>query len=262
MRPLHVLPSTTSHKHEALLPTLDVFARLGFLDLDLNLNHLVERGTKLDDVQRRLAANGQRAWIASGGWCDFFDAPPAIAGTVASVDRQASLAHALGAARLRLFFGRLPLAECSRDRIEHAAANIRGAADRHPDLLLMFENHDGASSSPDVCRAILERVDRPNVGVTFDPINFVHRGVDPMDALSRLARFVVHVHLKGYAAGTFCGFGEGEVDLRPVLFALVDSGYRGAFTVEYEGAGDRTVRLFESIRRAELEIAALAAPIR
>ena len=262
MRPLQVLPSTTSHKHEALLPTLDVFARLGFLDLDLNLNHIVERGTQVDDVRQRLAANGQRVWIVSGGWCDFFDAPPAASATVASVDRQAALARAFGVDRLRLFFGRLPMTHCSPDRIASAAANIRAVAERHPDLLLMFENHDGASASPDVCGAILECVGRSNVGLTFDPINFVHRGVAPMDALARLARLVVHVHLKGYEAGTFCGFGGGDVDLRPVVRALVDGGYGGAFTVEYEGAGDRTVRLFESVRRAESEIAGLTASIR
>ena len=29
MEPFLVVPSTTSHKHEALVPTLDLFARLG-----------------------------------------------------------------------------------------------------------------------------------------------------------------------------------------------------------------------------------------
>lgn len=261
MRPFQIVPSTTSHKEEALLSTLDVFARLGFHDLDLNLNHMIERDTRSDEVRRRLATNGQRACIASGGWCDFFDGPPAIDATLASVERQVSLARAFGADRLRLFFGRLSRSACSADRIADAADNIRTVADRYPDLLLMFENHDGASSVPGVCRAILERVDRPNVGLTFDPINFVHRGVAPMDALTQLAARVVHVHLKGYASGAFCGFDEGEVDLRPALSALVQAGYRGGFTVEYEGVGDRTVRLYDAVRRAERVIGDLAAPI-
>ena len=42
MTPPHVLPSTTSHKHEPLGPTLEIFARLGMLDLDLNLNRTVK----------------------------------------------------------------------------------------------------------------------------------------------------------------------------------------------------------------------------
>jgi sugar phosphate isomerase/epimerase len=262
MDALQILPSTTSHKHEALVPTLDIFARLGFLDLDLNLNHVVERGDSPDAIRRALAANGQRVWIVSGGWCDFFDRPPAIDATFASVDRQADLARAFGVDRLRLFFGRLSIEACSAEAVDRAAAQIRVVADRHPDLLLMFENHDGASSRPDVCRMILDRVDRGNVRLVFDPINFEHRGVRTLPALETLRPYIAHVHLKGYADGAFCGFGEGTVDLRPALRSLVDSGYRGAFTVEYEGAGDRTLRLYESVLRARSALAALPASAR
>src|SRR5437773_849682 len=107
MEPFQILPSTTSHKHEPLLPTLEIFSRLGLSDLDLNLNHLVERGVDVDDVRRVLAANGQRVEIVSGGWCDFFDREPAIEGTFASVARQVGLMRAFGVSTLRLFFGRL-----------------------------------------------------------------------------------------------------------------------------------------------------------
>jgi hypothetical protein len=36
----------------------------------VNLNHLIERGVAVPDVQRALAENHQRAWVVSGGWCD------------------------------------------------------------------------------------------------------------------------------------------------------------------------------------------------
>jgi len=35
----HVLASTTSHKREPLLPTLEVFGRLGLREVDVNLHH-------------------------------------------------------------------------------------------------------------------------------------------------------------------------------------------------------------------------------
>ena len=91
--PFQILPSTTSHKSEALIPTLEVFARLGLTDLDLNLNHLIERGTAAADVRAALAANGQRVFIASGGWCDFFDQPPQIQTTFDSVERATMASH-------------------------------------------------------------------------------------------------------------------------------------------------------------------------
>jgi sugar phosphate isomerase/epimerase len=260
MQPLQILPSTTSHKHEPLLPTLEIFARLGMCDLDLNLNHIVERGTPPQQVQDALASNGQRVWIVSGGWCDFFDDEPKIQETVASVERQVELARLFGVDRIRLFFGRLPLAACSPRDVARAAANIRRLSERHEHLLFVFENHDGASSSPDVCRAILEAVDRPNVGLNFDPINFEAHGVDNHLAVETLRHLVAHVHLKGIDhAGGFCEFGSGRVDLTPTLRALVDDGYRGGFSVEYEGPRDRTLRLYEGLRCARSTIAGLIA---
>jgi sugar phosphate isomerase/epimerase len=252
--PFQILPSTTSHKAEALIPTLEVFARLGLTDLDLNLNHIVERGAAAADVRAALAANGQRVWITSGGWCDFFDEPPEIDRTFESVDRQVGLAREFGVDRLRLFYGRMPYPQWSPAKRSAAVDNIRRVGARYPDVTFIFENHDGASSNPEVCRSILEAVSLPNVRHTFDAINFEHRGVKTMDALGRLQPLVGHVHLKGYDGEHFCEFGEGAVDLDPMLEVLIAGGYRGAFTVEYEGAGDRTLRLYTSVQRARAAI--------
>ena len=257
IQPFQILPSTTSHKAEALIPALEVFARLGFTDLDLSLNHIIDRGTSSADVRAALAANGQRVLIASGGWCDFFDDEPASARTFESVGRQVALTREFGVDRLRLFYGRMPYAEWSPLRRAVAGGNIRRIGTQYPDITFVFENHDGASSNPEVCATLLEEVRLPNVRHTFDAINFEHRGVNTMDALRRLRPFVGHVHLKGYDGEHFCEFGQGTVDLGPMLEALIHGGYRGAFTVEYEGVGDRTVRLYTSVQRARSVIGRL-----
>lgn len=244
------------------MPTLELFARLGLCNLDLNLNHFIECGADVEAVRRALASNGQRVWIVSGGWCDFFDAPPEIEETFSSVARQVAMARTFGVSALRLFFGRLPYENygpAARDRI---VQNIRRLADEYPDIQFNFENHDGASAHPEVCRDVLDSVAKPNARLTFDPINFEHRGVDSAAALGTVRPHVAHVHLKGYENGLFCGFGEGTVDLTPILRSLVESGYRGAFTVEYEGAGDRTLHLYQSVHRAEAVFNGLAFPLR
>jgi sugar phosphate isomerase/epimerase len=258
IRPFQVLPSTTSHKHEPIGPTLDIFARLGLTDLDLNLNHIIERGESFETVQRHLRTNGQRAWMISGGWCDFFDDEPGILETFGSVSRQVTLVRQFGADTMRLFFGRLPAADWSERALTIIASNMRRLGDKYSDLLFVFENHDGASSRPDVCRRILEAVDRPNVRLNFDPINFEHAGVRAIEALQVIQPFVAHVHLKGLDHGRFCEFGAGDVDLLPVLRELIAGGYRGAFTVEYEGEFDRTLRLYESVARARTVLDRLA----
>jgi sugar phosphate isomerase/epimerase len=235
-----------------------VFARLGLHDLDLNLHHLIEIGVPVDQVRAALAAGGQRVWIVSGGWCDFFHDGLRIEDTFRSVERQVAIATALEADRLRLFFGRLTRQDYSRAALATIAANLQRLAAQFPQMLFVFENHDGASLDPVICREILEAADRPNIRMNFDPINFERGGVNGTAALGELRPLIGHVHLKGWDGSGFCEFGAGVVDLTPLLNDLIQSGYGGGFTVEYEGPFDGTVRLYESVRRAKSLIAALA----
>jgi sugar phosphate isomerase/epimerase len=252
-----ILASTTSHKREPLLETLDVFARLGLCDLDLNLHHFIEAGVSVDAAAAAVAAHGQRVWVVSGGWCDFFHEPPSIDGTFESVARQVDMARRLGASVLRLFFGRLPRELYSPALEERIAGNLRRLSDRHDTTTFVFENHDGASLVPEICRAVLQRVDRPNIRMNFDPVNFARVGVDPERARAVVQPFVAHVHLKGLDRGEYCEFGAGDLDLTPVLQRLVQHGYAGDFTVEYEGRFDGTLRLYQSVERARIAAASL-----
>jgi sugar phosphate isomerase/epimerase len=254
MKTWQVVPSTTSHKREPLLPTLEVFSRLGMCDLDLNLHHLMEQSVTVDEIRAALAAGGQQLAIVSGGWCDFYETGPRIDDTFRSVDRQVALAKALGVDGLRLFFGRLTRAACSDAARADIVRNLQQLSARHDTMLFNFENHDGASLDPRICREILEAVNRPNIRMNFDPINFAHAGVDSMEALEELRAFVAHVHLKGIDGDHYCEFGAGQIDLVPVLRSLIDHGYRGGFTVEYEGPRDRTLRLYEGWRHASMAV--------
>jgi sugar phosphate isomerase/epimerase len=245
-----LLASTTSHKREPLLPTLELFGRLGLRDVDLNLHHLIEERVPVASVADAVAANGLTLWVASGGWCDFYQTSPSIGATVASVARQVEICRALGVNVLRLFFGRLARRDFSPASFDTIAENLSRLSDAHSDVLFVFENHDGASLDPGVCRDVLQRVGRPNIQMNFDPINFAMAGVDPMQALRVVRPFVAHVHLKGLLRDEYCEFGEGDVDLGPVVKWLLDSGYSGAFTVEYEGPFDGTLRLYRSLQRA------------
>ncbi len=221
-----VLASTTSHKREPLLPTLEVFGRLGLQHLDLNLHHILEEGESVSAVVHAVTTHGLRLWVASGGWCG------------------------LGVSQLRLFFGRLEYRDVTPDALDRVCNNLSRLSDAHPDIAFMFENHDGASLHPDICAAILQRVARPNIRLNFDPINFAKGGVDPLAAAGIVGALVGHVHLKGLARGEYCEFGEGDVDLGPVLRSLTEQGYTGSFTVEYEGPFDGTLRLYRSVQRA------------
>jgi sugar phosphate isomerase/epimerase len=252
-----VLASTTSHKAEPLLPTLEVFSRLGLRDIDLNLHHILEEGVSVDAVARAATAGTLRIWIVSGGWCDFFHGGSKADETDRSVARQVDIARRLGAAQIRLFFGRLKFKDYSKSFFDIVCANLEHLSDRHPDMFFNFENHDGASLHPEVCRDILQRVNRPNIRMNFDPINFERSGVSCRSAAELLHPFVGHVHLKGLERGEFCEFGVGDVDLTPILQLLHRHGYAGGFTVEYEGEHDGTLRLYQSVKRAQQSVGEL-----
>jgi sugar phosphate isomerase/epimerase len=245
-----VLASTTSHKREPLMPTLEVFAKLGLRDIDVNLHHILELGEKPASVASAAADHGLRIWVVSGGWCDFFHPAPDIDATFQSVARQMDIARALNVSRMRLFFGRLAYRDYSRAASDLARGNLLRLSDTYPEMTFVFENHDGASLHPEVCHEILAAVARPNIRMNFDPINFAKAGVDPMLALTTVLALVGHVHLKGLQHGEYCEFGEGDVDLVPVIRTLLDRGYAGSFSVEYEGPFDGTLRLYRSVARA------------
>lgn len=253
-----ILPSTTSHKHEPLLPTLEIFAKLGWHDLDLNLGPLIDGGMPVELIAQALASDQQRVWVVSGGWCDFFHQPPQIDETFQSVDRQVQFASRLGASRIRLFYGRRPREAWSAGALDVIGGNMARLGDLYPDVTFFFENHGlGASSDPEICRTILARANLPNVRMNFDPVNFEHAGFDSMEALRVLQPHIGHVHIKGTESGECCEFGVGDLDLTPVLRSLIAAGYEGSFTVEYEGRFDRTLRLYQSVQRAEAAMQSL-----
>ena len=199
-----VLTSTTSHKREPLLPTLEIFRALGLRDLDLNLHHVLEAGEPVAAVGAAIAAHGLDVHVVSGGWCDFFNGPPEVDQTFTSVALQVRIGAALGVTTVRLFFGRLEYENYTAARADTICDNLVRLSHAHPGVLFVFENHDGASLRPQVCREILDRVARPNIRMNFDPINFAKAGVDPAAALEIVRPFVAHVHLKGLERGEYC----------------------------------------------------------
>ena len=96
--------------------------------------------------------------------------------------------------------------------------------------------------SAEVLLAFIDRVDRANLKVNFDPANMImyHSG-DPLISLKLLAPHVVSVHCKDAHApdrkgllGSECLLGDGEVNLPALIEALKEIGYRGALCIERE----------------------------
>jgi sugar phosphate isomerase/epimerase len=95
-----------------------------------------------------------------------------------------------------------------------------------------------------VLQRFLKDVDRPNVGINFDPANMILYGTgDPIEALKILGPQVLSVHAKDGnwpprgkpdALGTERPLGHGSVDIPRFVKTLKEVGFRGPLNIERE----------------------------
>lgn len=95
-----------------------------------------------------------------------------------------------------------------------------------------------------VLRHFLKDMDRPNVGINFDPANMILYGTgDPIEALSLLGPLVLSVHVKDgdwpvrdhpQALGKERPLGKGCVGTPRFVEKLKDIGFRGPLNIERE----------------------------
>lgn len=121
------------------------------------------------------------------------------------------------------------------------AENLREMADEAKDygVTLALETHDDWTDSTVVSR-VMEKVNHPNVGVLWDlhhPFRFNHE--DPEETYANLSPYVVSVHVKDSIIDENGQMrlvlpGDGDVPLRKMLELLLNGGYDGYVTFEWE----------------------------
>ncbi len=103
--------------------------------------------------------------------------------------------------------------------------------------------------------AFLDKLERDNVGVNFDPANMILYGMgDPIEALKALAPRLLQCHIKDATRtqtpgewGAEVPAGEGEVDWSAFFATLQDIGYGVDLAIERE-AGDQRVEDIKTAR--------------
>lgn len=101
--------------------------------------------------------------------------------------------------------------------------------------------------SAEALKLFLADVDRPNLGVNFDPANMILYGSgDPLEALETVKDHVITVHCKDgvrpQAAGEWgreTPLGAGDVGMDRFIAKLKEIGYRGPLTIEREIVGEQ-----------------------
>ena len=117
------------------------------------------------------------------------------------------------------------------------------------------ENHGYIAQDSYRVEQLFNAVAHDNYGLLVDIGNFVCADEDPALAVSRVAPYAVHVHLKDMlyrsaptgncrsmtrGGNYFCGtvVGEGDVPVKQCLRIIKATGYDGFISLEYEGAED------------------------
>lgn len=96
--------------------------------------------------------------------------------------------------------------------------------------------------------SVLDEIDRPSLGVNFDPANMILYAMgDPVEALSLLAPRVMQVHIKDAIKtetpgtwGTEVCAGTGDVDWPSFFGTLRENGVGADLMIEREAGEDRT----------------------
>lgn len=143
--------------------------------------------------------------------------------------------------------------------IERLIAPLRRVAKAAAEVgvSLAVENHGDLTAAQ--LADLIERVDRPNMGVTLDTVNLIRLGDDMVNGSRILAPVALAVHLKDHRAtdepsvwgGPICvALGEGVAPLSEVLGVLAAADFAGPVCVELASLGSGDVDEFALIDRS------------
>ena len=161
------------------------------------------------------------------------------------IQADAELAQRMGLKLVTFHAGFLPHEE-SDPSFAKLLARLRQIADLFAAKQMAVGLETGQEEAVTLA-AFLKKLDRPNVGVNFDPANMIlYDKGDPVAALRTLGPWVKQCHLKDAtrtktpgAWGEEVRLGTGQVDWKGFFRALDAAGFKGDLCIEREAGGQR-----------------------
>ena len=170
----------------------------------------------------------------------------------------AHLAHQLNLRLVSTHVGFIP-AQSDRPNFDRLRDRLASIADQFAalNLTLLFET---GQETADTLADFLTVLNRPNVGVNFDPANMILYGKgDPVAAIRTLAPWIQHVHAKDARLVSpppndptawrahEAPLGQGDAHLPQVLTALKQIHYPGPLIIEREATSSRTQEILADL---------------
>lgn len=228
--------------HENFRVMCEVFKELKLNPIELHLGHFIDNFLDPVEAKQLLDEHSLQISIVDGGWLDLAHC------VLSRVQEQVEIAKVFGIDVIRLFFPAYSAKTLGEDGIRNIYTSLDALTYDFPNTTFLFETHHGIGVDADYILPIMMNVSS-NIGLVFDPINFVVANKDPEDALNLLGQFVKHVHLKGVTIHQkekvhYMPFGEGNVDIKHMILPLYK--YTQSFGLEYEGSSNAVLGLVKS----------------
>jgi sugar phosphate isomerase/epimerase len=195
---------------------------------------------RIQQSKKDIAARGLR--ISCVDTSAYMDEPDATKREVQLADAQRfiDLACELGAPYIRVFGNEMVgppaeaialVAKCLRQLGDYAGPK---------NVTVLLETH-GAFVRSDTLLDIFKQADSSRVALLWDAHNtFVGSGEDPAFTVSQLGKYIRHVHLKDSVGKGdqehYVLTGRGDVPVKRQVQLLVDIGYQGSYSFEWEKA--------------------------
>ena len=188
----------------------------------------------------------------------------ARAAEVARVKSEVDIAARLGVRFMRYDAGWRPIPEATVENFEKDLPFVADGCREVADYAVKYgitcsvENHGYHFQGAERVRRLVNLVGRPNYRTTMDVGNFVCADDDPVSAVRTNIGIASFIHFKDFfrrtagnppvgegwsrtRGGNFIRgtiVGHGDVELRPIVKIIKDSGYDGYVSVEFEGRED------------------------
>lgn len=159
---------------------------------------------------------------------------------MADARRFIDLASRLGAPYVRVFGNEF--VGPPEEAIARVAKSLRQLGDYSgpKNVTVLIESHGNFVRAP-ILLDIFKQADSPHVALLWDAHNtYVDGGEDPAVTVAQLGNYVRHTHLKDSAGkgdqDHYVLTGRGEVPVKQQVQLLVDIGYKGYYSFEWEKA--------------------------
>lgn len=151
------------------------------------------------------------------------------------VKAHVELARDLNCPNVRVFGGNLAKDLSHADALARAVQTLRtfGDAALQAGVVIVLETHDAFSTGMQVAE-LLEATQHPAVFSLWDLHHPYRQGEAPETTHRLLAPTLRHVHIKDGKDGNYTLAGAGDIPLTTMLDLILDNGYQGPLSLEWE----------------------------